>query len=177
MNLYFMRHGETWWNRENRICGSTDIGLTPEGLKQAEQRAEEILRENTGIDLILSSPLSRAMDTAAPTAALFGLPVIAEKRLREQNFGIYEGTARDSREFHLAKMNFLCRYGTGESMFQVSHRVYSLLDEITSSRNHTVLLVAHNGIARHVESYFHEMTNEEFASFSIPNCSLRRYTF
>ena len=36
MELWFVRHGETYWNAENRICGSTDIALTPRGYRQAE---------------------------------------------------------------------------------------------------------------------------------------------
>ena len=39
------------------------------------------------------------------------------------------------------------------------------------------LLVAHNGISRIIESYFHDMTNEEFAAFGIKNCELRKYEF
>lgn len=175
--IYFVRHGETWWNTENRICGSTDIGLTPEGIRQARECAGAVLRLNAGIDRILSSPLSRAADTARPIAQALGVPLIIEERLREQNFGIFEGTPRDSAQFREAKMRFLWNYETGESMMQVSHRIYSLLDEITSDPDRTVLLAAHNGIARHVESYFRSMTNEEFAAFGIRNCEIRRYDF
>lgn len=175
--IYFVRHGETWWNIENRICGSTDIGLTPAGKRQADECAAAVLRLNAGISRILSSPLSRALNTARPIAETLGVPLIIEGRLREQNFGIFEGTPRDGKDFLEAKMRFLWNYGTGETMMQVSHRIYSLLDEITSDPSETVLLTAHNGIARHVESYFRTMTNEEFAAFGIRNCEIRRYDF
>ena len=41
----------------------------------------------------------------------------------------------------------------------------------------TYLLVAHNGIARFMQSYFYDMSNEEFAMFGIKNCEIRRYDF
>ena len=61
-------------------------------------------------------------------------------------------------------------------MFQLAHRIYSLLDELKEDGK-DYILVAHNGIARVVESYFREMTNEEYASFGIKNCEIREYKF
>ena len=61
-------------------------------------------------------------------------------------------------------------------MLQLAARIYALLDELRG-QDGPVLLVAHNGIARVVQSYFHDMTNEQFALFGIANCELRRYDF
>ena len=60
---------------------------------------------------------------------------------------------------------------------QLAARVYGLLDELAGDDGGPVLLVAHNGIARAVQSYFYEMTNEEFALFGIGNCQLVKYTY
>ena len=61
---------------------------------------------------------------------------------------------------------------------QVAHRVYDLLDEIKAeSDKKTYILVAHNGIARIVNSYFYEMTNTEFARFGIKNAAVVKYIF
>ncbi len=49
-------------------------------------------------------------------------------------------------------------------MMQLAQRIYNLLDELRQEENKTYLLVAHNGIARVVESYFYDMTNEEYAA-------------
>ena len=63
-------------------------------------------------------------------------------------------------------------------MFHVAQRVYNLLDELKEqSQDKTYLLVAHGGIGRVVNSYFRDMSNEEFARFSIKNCQLVEYTF
>ena len=60
---------------------------------------------------------------------------------------------------------------------QLAARVYNLLDELAAQEDGPVLLVAHNGISRVVQSYFYEMTNEEFALFGIKNCELVKYTY
>lgn len=174
--LYFTRHGETFWNVENKICGATDIALTPRGHDQARALGSELARQGLAVDRILCSPLSRAHDTARHIAAATGWPLQVEPRLREQNFGRFEGTPRDGLAFKAAKGHFVERFGGGESMLQVAARVYSLLDEL-AARGDTCLLVAHNGIARVVHSYFCELTNEEYAAFGIHNCELRTYRF
>ena len=175
-HLYFVRHGQTVWNVENKICGSTDIDLTEKGHSQAIEAANKILSENIKADIILCSPLIRAAKTAKHISEITGIPVREEPRLTEQNFGKFEGTARDCDEFRIAKREFACRYDGGESMLHLAQRIYNLLDDVKASGK-TCILVAHNGIARAVNSYFYEMTNEEYAGFGIKNCEIRRYDF
>ena len=174
--IYFVRHGETVWNVENKICGATDSPLTELGHRQAVETAEKIRERGIRADLILTSPLSRAKDTAVHISEICGIPLREEARLFEQNFGKYESTPRNGAEFLEAKKQFLNRYDGGESMFQLAQRVYNLLDELKAD-GVDYILVAHNGIARVVQSYFYEMTNEEYAAFGIYNCEIREYRF
>ena len=177
-NIYFTRHGETVWNVENKICGMTDSPLTARGQEQARQLGALVRDSGLHIDEILYSPLSRAADTAKAIAAATGLPARCEPRLREQCFGKYEGTPRDGAEFRISKTHFADRYDGGESMMQLAQRIYNLLDELKADTGKTyLLLVAHNGIARVVHSYFYDMTNEEYAAAGIKNCQLVEYTF
>ena len=155
-SIYFARHGETVWNVENKICGMTDSPLTEKGRQQARELGQKVKESGVHIDEILYSPLSRAADTAKAVAEATGLPARCEPRLREQCFGKYEG---------------------GESMMKLAQRIYNLLDELRQDEDKTYLLVAHNGIARVVESYFHDMTNEEYAAAGIKNCELVEYRF
>lgn len=176
--IYFARHGQTVWNVENKICGVIDIELTEKGHRQAEELAEKILEEGTHIDEIICSPLVRAAETARHISEATGVPMRVEQRLTEQNFGKYEGTARDGEEFGRAKTCFADSYGGGESMIRFCHRIYGLLDDIRDEAEEKVyLLVAHNGVARAVQSYFTDMTNEEFAKYGIRNCELRKFEF
>lgn len=85
--VYFVRHGETVWNVENKICGSTDIDLTQKGHEQAIETGKKILNDNINADKILYSPLIRAKKTAMHISEITGIPAIEEPRLTEQNFG------------------------------------------------------------------------------------------
>ena len=175
--VYFTRHGETVWNVENKICGMTDSPLTERGRAQARALGQKVKAGGYAIDEILYSPLSRAADTAKAIADATGIPARCEPRLREQCFGKYEGTPRNGEKFRISKTCFADRYDGGESMLQLAQRIYNLLDELRDQPDKTYLLVAHNGIARVVESYFHDMTNEEYALAGIRNCELVEYHF
>ena len=175
-HFYFIRHGETVWNVENKICGATDIELTENGHEQAIRTGKLILEKGITADKILSSPLIRASETARHISEVTGIPMEIEPRLIEQNFGRYESTPRDGAEFHEAKKDMASRFGTGESMLQTAHRIYGLLDDIKAG-DKEYILVAHNGLVRIIESYFREMDNEDFSSIGIKNCEVKRYDF
>lgn len=174
--IYFVRHGQTIWNVENKICGATDIALTDLGHEQAIATGRLIKGRGIIANEILYSPLCRAKDTALHIAEITGIPAREEIRLKEQNFGKYESTPRNGVAFHEAKKEFCNRYEGGESMLFLAQRVYNLLDECKVDGK-TYILVAHNGIARIVQSYFYEMSNDEFSNFGIDNCSILRYEF
>ena len=157
-HMYFVRHGQTVWNVENKICGSTDIDLTEKGHEQAVETGKKILSENIKADIILYSPLMRAEKTAKHISEITGIP------------------ARDGEEFRIAKRDFVSRYDGGESMLHLAQRIYNLLDDVKASGK-VCVLVAHNGIARVVNSYFNDMTNEEYADFGVKNCEILRYDF
>ena len=175
--IYFVRHGESQWNVADRICGQTDVPLTPKGHEQAEETGREIIKQGIKAEMILCSPLLRAKNTAEHISKITGIPLQVEPRLVEQNFGVWEGTSpRRSPEFHKAKQEFLCRNGNGESMFQLAQRIYNLLDELREEKKNYIL-VAHNGIARVIRSYFGDMTNEEYAAYGVENCSVTTFDF
>ena len=74
--LLLARHGETDWNRELRIQGSSDIDLNDLGRKQAQALAQEL--EHVELDAIYASDLSRARATAEAVAASHGLEVLVD---------------------------------------------------------------------------------------------------
>lgn len=177
-HIYFTRHGQTIWNVENKICGATDIALTELGHQQAIELGKKLVTENIHIDEILYSPLVRASETARHISEITNVPMRMEPRLKEQNFGRYESTPRDGEEFQEMKTHFIDHFGSGETMLHLAQRIYNLLDDIKAEAdNKTYLLVAHNGIARVIHSYFHDMGNEEYAKFGIKNCEIREYHF
>lgn len=174
--LYFTRHGQTVGNVENKVCGATDTELTELGKTQAKQLGISIKQnKDIIIDEIIASPLKRARETAGFISEAIGVPMHIDKRIVEQNFGKYEGKDRLSDEFKEAKRHFVDNYADGESMLRVAQRVYTFLDEIKKDSDKTYLVVAHNGIARIVHSYFFDESNEEFSNYSIKNCELLCY--
>lgn len=176
-SLYFVRHGESEWNVADKICGSTDIALTPHGHEQAILTGKNILESEINIDQILYSPLIRAKETALHISEMTGIPAKEEIRLIEQNFGKYEGTSpRNAPDFVAAKSQFCMSYEGGESMMRLAQRIYNLLDELKSD-DKVYMLVAHNGIARVVKSYFEDMTNEEYAKYGVANSTVIEFKY
>jgi probable phosphoglycerate mutase len=87
--LIVWRHGNTDWNAGNRVQGQTDVPLNELGRQQAVDAAELLLKLQPA--MIVASDLRRAADTAAALAALTGLPVRYDERLRERYFGAWQG--------------------------------------------------------------------------------------
>ena len=87
-----------------------------------------------------------------------------------------EGASRFDEGFLSNKKSFAVRYPGGESQMSTAARVYAFLEETARSYpGESVLVVCHGGICRIIESYFHNMTNEEFFQFNMGNCEVREY--
>jgi probable phosphoglycerate mutase len=150
--LLLIRHGETAWNAEHRIQGHLDIPLSPHGIRQAAQLADRLARET--IDAIYSSELARAWLTAAPLAERRGIEVLADTRLRERSFGVFEGLTLDEIATHhpAGFRNWRARDPAwaiegGESGQQLIDRVLQALADIVARHaGETVALVTHGGV-------------------------------
>ena len=183
--IYFTRHGETITNTKKQVCGAREVELTENGHKQAIELGEKIKKEiekgTMKIDKILYSPLSRAKLTALHISEITGIKCEEEPLLIERNFGTFEGQSREGEEFCESLKNFAMSYGRGiggESNLKVGQRIYNLLDRLkkeSEERGKSYLLVAHNGLARIVNTYFYDMGNEEFGSYGIKNCQVIEY--
>jgi 2,3-bisphosphoglycerate-dependent phosphoglycerate mutase len=87
--LLFIRHGETDWNRRQCFQGQLDVPLNANGLLQAQRLGARLADEP--FDVLVSSDLQRAQQTAAPLAQAWGQSPRLVPALREQRFGIWEG--------------------------------------------------------------------------------------
>lgn len=173
MKLYVARHGQTVWNAQNKVCGVTDAELTEKGIEQAEKLAD-IVPDN--IDVIITSPLRRAVETGRIVAAKNNIPLYIEELLIEQNYGIYEGVDRKDPRFLNNKRNFAYRYPGGESMMQVAYRIYGFIDRVRKEyQGKNVLLISHGGVCRIIRTYFIDMTNDEFFNYTLENGKLEEY--
>jgi probable phosphoglycerate mutase len=102
MTFYVLRHGQTDWNVQMRLQGSTDIPLNETGRAQAHVAAKILAGE--GITKIIASPLSRALETARIVGAAAGIEPVIDGRLIERNFGQFEGMTIDEVHQHREEM-------------------------------------------------------------------------
>jgi len=89
----FVRHGESAWNAENRLCGRTDVPLSEAGRQQAARLAERL--SALRLTAIYTSPLRRALETANLIAVHAGLEPVIDERLIELDYGAWEGKTFD----------------------------------------------------------------------------------
>ena len=87
--FYFVRHGQTDWNVEGRMQGHTDIPLNSKGVQQAFAALERL--RTAKIDVLVASPLMRAVQTALILAEGLEVPVYFDAQLKERSFGSFEG--------------------------------------------------------------------------------------
>ncbi len=173
MRLYVVRHGQTSYNIDNKVCGISDVELTSLGKQQAKKAQEDL--QFFKIDYIFSSPLQRAYETAKIINKDRQLEIQIDPRIQEINFGKFEGVINND-EFQYYKQNHGLHYPGGESLFQVVFRVYSFLEELENKYpDKNILVVCHGGIVRVIHSYFHNMTNEELMTWLPENCCIQCY--
>lgn len=176
MSVYIVRHGQTDWNLAYKIQGRIDVPLNEEGIRQAKETAAK-LRE-IPLDLIFVSPLERARQTADIINEGRDLPIIVDPRIQEEYYGELEGHSRKEEVYLKQRQSFFKRYPGGEGYLDVVARVYSFLNEAKAKyREKNILLVCHGGMSRVVNTYFEEMSNEEFASYGLLNCEIKKYEF
>ncbi|MEG1427525.1 MAG: histidine phosphatase family protein [Oscillospiraceae bacterium] len=174
MRLLLTRHGETKWNVLGKINGTTDIALTVRGEEQAHRLGERLLAEK--IALVVSSPLIRAARTAEIVSEIIGAPLMFDERLREIDVGQFEGAPVGTPEYLRAKGQLATKFPGGESVLMVAHRIYTLLDDIHQTyRDKTILIICHGGICRVINSYFNDMSNNDFSHFKTGNCEIHEY--
>ncbi|MGI6070965.1 MAG: histidine phosphatase family protein [Blautia sp.] len=173
--VYMARHGLTAWNLQNKICGTTDLELTEEGIRQARILGEKVA--GLKVDLIVTSAMKRARQTGGIIGEMNGIPVISDARLAEVNFGKYEGVDRQDAGYQRDKLDFACRYPNGgESTFLAAHRLFSCLDDLKEKYpGKNLLIVGHGSACRIMRTYFEDVKNEEFYNFRLDNCEIAEY--
>lgn len=174
MRLYVARHGQTQWNLEDKVCGSTDLPLTDLGLSQARELAKKAAQIRP--DVIIASTMLRARQTAGAAAVLCGVEVLTDERIREQDFGEFEGAGRLDEQFRSVRVNFPYHFPGGESTLRLVQRVYNFLDDVKARfAGKTVLVVCHGSVSRVIRTYFENMTNEEYFRYLPGNGELVEY--
>ena len=147
-----LRHAETEWNKQKRIQGHSDSPLTAGGKASADQWGS--ILKTLPINQILSSDLGRVIETAKTINRHLKLPIVEEKRLREQYWGQWEGLSipeiENTEEFIKGKSaGWEFRPLDGESRLEVWRRSHEALIQAADTwSGDTVLVVTHEGVIR-----------------------------
>ena len=179
ISIYIFRHGETDWNVQRRFQGHTDIPLNENGRSQAKELGKVI--KDLNLEVILSSDLSRAVETAKIATDGLNIPIIKTKNLREAILGEPEGKLRDeiiqqygqeSWERWLssdpADMDFA--YPGGETKTQQVKRILDFINDHfqKNPQMKTVGISTHGGTLRRL--IYH--CDGAPPHITVPNCSL-----
>jgi alpha-ribazole phosphatase len=148
--LLLIRHAEPDEDLRGRCYGRLDVGLSPFGLASAERLAESL--GAVELDAVSVSPRLRAVQTAAA----LGASRTVDDRLRELDFGEFEGRTyaeieREHPEFFRSWMEAptLVRFPGGESYAELRERVAAAVSDIVAANNdETVAVVSHGGVIR-----------------------------
>jgi broad specificity phosphatase PhoE len=141
---WLIRHGETEWSKSGKHTGRTDVPLTELGREQARGIRERL--EGLDFSLVLSSPMSRALDTAR--LAGFGDQVVLDDDLREWDYGAYEGvTTPDIRKTVPGWTVWTHPTPEGETADQVTTRVDRVIERVRSEDGE-VLVFGHGHLLR-----------------------------
>ncbi len=163
VEFYFIRHGQTDWNLEERCMGQTDIPLNETGIAQASKAAS--ILQNTPIQTICYSPLSRTKKTAELINAALNCPMIAIDALKECGWGIVEGRFKENGKY-------LRRWFAGEN-FEGAEEYPAFIKRALEGVNEALqypkpLIVSHGGIYWGIQSALG--LTHEINSTGLQNC-------
>ena len=181
MKIYFVRHGETIWNKEKKIQGRSDIPLNEYGKELGMITAEAL--KDIPFDIVYSSPLIRAKETAEILVKDRNLVIHEDNRLLEMSFGEGEGESLPEIHAHpeMKLHNFIHNPGEytppagGETFEELYDRCKNFIEEIiipAEKKYDTMLIVGHGALIR---GFIHNINNRPSSDFWIvthKNCSV-----
>lgn len=156
ISIYLVRHGQTAWNKEEVFRGRADIQLNEVGRKEALLTGQYL--EKIKVDLIYTSPLSRAVETAEAIARLHGKEAVVLQGLIDIDFGQWQGLSHETVRERYAELYqrwkdnpHLVRFPEGESLEEVRRRTLRAIDEILQAHvDETLVMVSHRVVNKTV---------------------------
>ena len=171
MRLYFVRHGETDWNKERRVQGQVNIELNEFGRHLALETAKGL--KDIPFDVCFTSPLRRARETAELILEGRDVPIIDEERIGEIALGEYEGGCcsktgwnlpEDFRKFFFAPDEYKAPLN-GEDFYDMKKRTFDFLDELIHDEKwkDSNILISTHGVA--LAGILNNIKNEDISKY------------
>lgn len=153
-NIYLIRHGQSTWNAERRVCGQTDVPLSPRGHQQGRMLAAAL--SGVRLSAIYTSPLRRSIETARPVARAHRVAPTALPALSEMNYGQLEGRRRDDSDAEARDLWQAFKrdphgqpLSGAEPYAQFMRRVTACVETLLQMhRGQSVLIVGHRAVNR-----------------------------
>ena len=179
MEFFFVRHGETIWNVEERLQGQVnEIKLTKKGINQAEKVAREL--QEIDFDVIFSSPFDRTIYTAEIINKTKKNKIILVDELKERGYGELEGKYAKDGEYNIKQLwniDNIYNLHEVEPLDVFIKRVHKFLENIINENKYKkVLLVSHSGVSIATRIYFQGMPEDkDLLKLGIANCEVMRF--
>lgn len=148
MEILFVRHGKTEWNKQKKMQGNVDIELSDEGIEHAKKMAEKL--QDSHIDVAFCSTLTRAKQTMdiINNTRENKIPVIYNEDLAERDYGLYEGRNKNLFNYDLVwdYSNPLNIENFFEFAWPIIHFIFGTL--LRAYKDKTILIVSHGGVSK-----------------------------
>ena len=180
MNLILIRHGQSEWNALNQFTGWKDPGLTSKGVEEARNAGKIINNLKINFDLVFTSALIRAQNTAEIILKEINQPLstIKNQALNERNYGDLAGLNKDEarkrwgdEQVHIWRRSFDIPPPGGESLKDTGERVLpffmkEILPYVCKGKN--VLVAAHGNSLRSLIKFLDNISDEDIVKLEIP---------
>ncbi len=174
MKIYYVRHGQTDWNLARKMQGGgTEKELNSTGIEQANETKREL--ENIQYDIVICSPMYRAIQTAQIINKDKNIQMITDERIRERKLGELEGhEITDEMESKIWNYDLNYQIPGGESVQDFEKRIMNFIEEIKEKyQDKTVLIVAHGGVAKVIKAHLYGMPDSKnLSEIEMKNCEI-----
>lgn len=176
--IYLIRHGESEWNKLSKVQGQQNAMLTDFGREQAKKLGNRLIEEN--IDIIYSSNLSRALETATIISNIINRPLIKSEGIREMNFGIWEGLTlkeiqdkyKEEYQIWMKEPEKLKLEGA-ETLEMLKNRLMGFVNKLIVENNgKNIAIVSHGAALKIIILNLLGMGNSFYKNISLKNVSL-----
>jgi broad specificity phosphatase PhoE len=181
MDIIILRHAETDAEKENRTLGWVDKALNTNGVIAVQQYAHFLKQQQENVDLIITSPLTRARQTALIISEALNIPFIENELIKERDFGELSGLTWEEFETKYPdlaiknKPSFQEYLPKGESIEQVAERVAKFVHFLRQlkmgNKYRKIVIVTHTGIIRIILRNLLGYTPEQTRELDIANLS------
>ena len=182
MKIYIARHGQTDWNTQRKVQGTTDIPLNENGIRQAQELCNNLEERNFSFEKIYTSYQARAVKTAQIVDDHFHTGYEIVQGLEEMNLGLFEGHTWDEILAMYAEEHKLWmsnkRYNktpNGESYQMVMERLFKALDHILGQRDTSsdknILIVSHGAVIMTLLAMHRDIPFEQSHTIEVDNAT------